>query len=701
VVPAAAVTTGPAFFYARHAETRMNKIQKRELILDTRRADTKRRSVPAVLSTEHAVDRGDYLEVLLHGPENVDLSRAPLPLIENHDGSPLNVGLVDNLRLTGGKLRGDLVLGNSARALELWPDIEAGIIRHLSIGYLINDVERRDGGVLAATRWQPYEASLVSIPADPNAGTYRSFDMERETDNTEHLSRSQRRAQKAESPEGGVDAERARVRDILDNIHVLKGTHFNTPGVNLDEISERAIRERWTLPMMRDEVSARRERTQQIPSADICGPYIGGRHQDREYSLTRMLASIIDPRSVDAGYEREVSQELAHRMGRKPNGFYMPLGPMSGQRDLTVAGAPALVGTQHTGAEFIDILRNRSFVMRLGPRVLAGLTQDVSIPRLTSSATSGWIAGDGVDGLTPSQQALDSASLTPHTVGALTPLSRKMVLQGDPDAENMIRQDFGRLIAVELDRAAIAGSGAANQPVGITNTTGVTVGTYPLAGPDFASVVAMEGALMADNADFGSLAYLTTPPLASSPQDYGDGQRLGPVRVDGRSRARGRADERPAGLRHQQRADRSHHLRQLLRSAGRPVGRRGRGRGSALRLRQGHHRGADPRIGGLRRAASRELRGLHPQRDLIYLVGQPTVGGGVGATRSASSGATTRAPCDPPGGHLMAACRSRARIPTACGGLRHHAAGTYSLSGDRREMAFSEGHARPGDPVPA
>jgi HK97 family phage major capsid protein len=512
MVHVVAVTTGPAFFYARHAETRMNKIQKRELILDTRRADTKRRSVPAVLSTEHAVDRGDYLEVLLHGPENVDLSRAPLPLIESHDGSTLNVGLVDNLRLTGGKLRGDLVLGNSARALELWPDIEAGIIRHLSIGYLIDDVERRDGGVLAATRWQPYEASLVSIPADPNAGTYRSFDMEHETENTEHLSRSQRRAQKAESPEAGMQAERKRVNDIMAIADAYKR-------FGLDDVAAAAVRNGLSVDEFRAR-SLEKMASAPKPSPDVGwpahSPYIGGRHQDREYSLTRMLASIIDPRSVDAGYEREVSQELAHRMGRKPNGFYMPLGPMSGQRDLTVAGAPALVGTQHMGNEFIDILRNRSFVMRQGPRTLAGLTQDVSIPRLTSSATSGWIAGDGVDGLTPSQQALDSVTLTPHTVGALTVLSRKMVLQGDPDAENMVRQDFGRLIAVELDRAAIAGSGAANQPTGITNTTGVTAGTYPLAGPDFASVVAMEGALMADNADFGSLAYLTTPALAST-----------------------------------------------------------------------------------------------------------------------------------------------------------------------------------------
>ena len=77
----------------------------RELQLDASRADPKRRSVPAVISSTYPVPRNGYNEVLLHGRENVDLSRAPLPLIESHDGARLNVGIVENLRLAGDKLR--------------------------------------------------------------------------------------------------------------------------------------------------------------------------------------------------------------------------------------------------------------------------------------------------------------------------------------------------------------------------------------------------------------------------------------------------------------------------------------------------------------------------------------------------------------------------------------------------------------------
>jgi HK97 family phage prohead protease len=140
---------------------------------------------PVVVSTENPVRRRDiygeeYDEVLSHAPGAVDLSRAPLPVLEGHDSSRVNIGIVDGLRLEGGKLRGELVLGSSARAQELAADIDAGIVGGVSVGYEILKTERseRDGmQQITARLWRPYEASIVSIPADINAGINRSADM--------------------------------------------------------------------------------------------------------------------------------------------------------------------------------------------------------------------------------------------------------------------------------------------------------------------------------------------------------------------------------------------------------------------------------------------------------------------------------------------------------------------------------------------
>ena len=96
---------------------------------------------PSVLSTETPVPRRDvfgkrYGEVLSHAPGAVDLSRSPLPVLEQHDRSRVRTSAGSTTgRSFHGKLRGDLVLGKSARAAELAADIEAGIVSGLSVSY--------------------------------------------------------------------------------------------------------------------------------------------------------------------------------------------------------------------------------------------------------------------------------------------------------------------------------------------------------------------------------------------------------------------------------------------------------------------------------------------------------------------------------------------------------------------------------------
>ena len=66
-------------------------------------------------------------------------------------------------------------------------------------------------------------------------------------------------------------------------------------------------------------------------------------------------------------------------------------------------------------------------------------------------------------------------------------------------------------MALELDRACINGSGAANQPTGILNTAGigsVAGGTNGLA-PTYANIVDLESAVSNANAAIGNLGYLT------------------------------------------------------------------------------------------------------------------------------------------------------------------------------------------------
>lgn len=214
----------------------------RELVLDVAAADPSTRRVPAVISTEYAVPRDGYFEILVHEASAVDLTRSPLPLIEQHARGLLNIGIVENFRIEGGLLRGDVVFGQSARANELWPDVMAGIVRSISVGYLV--LEQRDqGDTVHVTRWQPFEVSLVSVPADPGAGLFRSFPM------TESTTQQPARSGTTEFT-GALQAERARVAEIrtiardhlraVDGADALESDAIST-GASVDDFRNKVL----------------------------------------------------------------------------------------------------------------------------------------------------------------------------------------------------------------------------------------------------------------------------------------------------------------------------------------------------------------------------------------------------------------------------------------------------------------------------
>ena len=68
--------------------------------------------------------------------------------------------------------------GKSARAEEVWQDVLGGIRRNVSVGYMIHKatlVESNEGvETYRVNDWEPFEVSLVSVPADASVGVGRS-----------------------------------------------------------------------------------------------------------------------------------------------------------------------------------------------------------------------------------------------------------------------------------------------------------------------------------------------------------------------------------------------------------------------------------------------------------------------------------------------------------------------------------------------
>jgi HK97 family phage major capsid protein len=202
-----------------------------------------------------------------------------------------------------------------------------------------------------------------------------------------------------------------------------------------------------------------------------------GRFDDlcRDFSLTRAIAAMIEPRSVDAGREFEISKELARRGGRNPQGIFVPLNALVESRVQTVSGDVGnLVRTEVLADQFIDALRPATVLGVLGARMLTGLRDDIAIPKMDAlTPEAEWLETEGTSALTGGDHSFTQVTGEPHHVGLMTQWSRKTLLQANPSIEQLVRGDFTAKLAAAIDLAGLSGSGASGQPEGILTNSSV------------------------------------------------------------------------------------------------------------------------------------------------------------------------------------------------------------------------------------
>jgi len=144
--------------------------------------DSKERTVDVVWTTGARVARsgldGPYFEELSMDPSSIRLDRlnAGAPLLNSHNAASLDdvVGVVERAWIDEAKNEGRATVRFSTRAAvdDIFRDVEAGVLRNISVGYRIHKTERveeRGDVILRAVDWEPHELSLVPIPADAAA----------------------------------------------------------------------------------------------------------------------------------------------------------------------------------------------------------------------------------------------------------------------------------------------------------------------------------------------------------------------------------------------------------------------------------------------------------------------------------------------------------------------------------------------------
>jgi hypothetical protein len=146
------------------------------------------RTVDVIVSTGAAVTRYDwttgerYIEKLSMDPAHIRLERLNTggPVLDSHSGYGLDsvLGVVEDgtAKVAGKRLLATLRFSKDPSVDSAWRKVSERVVRSVSTGYVVHayqETAAKEGGLKTrlATDWEPYEVSMVPMPADAGAQT--------------------------------------------------------------------------------------------------------------------------------------------------------------------------------------------------------------------------------------------------------------------------------------------------------------------------------------------------------------------------------------------------------------------------------------------------------------------------------------------------------------------------------------------------
>lgn len=417
------------------------------------------------------------------------------------------VGVVESISIGSDRVARAIVrFGRSARAEEIWQDVKDGIRRNVSVGYMIHQaqlVETKEGlETYRVTDWEPFEVSLVSVPADASVGIGRSLS----TDSAAPAAPLEPAAPTITTTTE-VKSMNTEVQVVETRNHAAEIGKIAASSPALADTALRSIQAGHTVEQFQAE-AIRHMASKPVPTADIGLD----KTEVKRYSMLRALNALANPADAAAqraaAFERECSDAAGKVHGKTARGLFVPIEIQ--KRDLTAGTNNAggfTVQTSVLGSSFIDALRHAMVLDRLGATFLNGLVGNIAIPKMSAGATAYWVAENGAP--TESQQTIAQVTMSPKTVGAFTDVSRRLLLQSSIDVEGMVQNDLAKVLGLAIQAAAIKGGGS-NEPSGIlTAVTAAIIGGTNGAAPTWANMVGLETNVAVANADVSTMGYLT------------------------------------------------------------------------------------------------------------------------------------------------------------------------------------------------
>lgn len=519
------------------------------------------RTIDLAISSEAPYERFFGIEILSHQPSAVDLSRLAdnaHPLLLNHCTEDQIGVLLDPVIGEDRVLRCKAKFSRSADAEEIFVDVQDGIRQLVSVGYFIDEIveiappplpedigdltkwrpvrtltgdqftrEMREhhgetfarSGLATArangdtpptwlvTRWTPFEASIVPIPADTTVGIGRSTGVEPTPPPPAESQEQQPKPAPIAAPKILVEKKTMEQKspaeleiERRDALQAIGQQYAKYLGPN--DLAD-AIRNGRSVDAFKDFIIERI----QTKHTDTSQIHIGLTPKEiRRYSLGNAIRAATLGDWSQAGFERECSEAVAKVMGRSPEGFYIPSEAFRDFNVGTATEAGNLVTTDLRTDLFVDVLRNKLVLGGLGVRILSGLTSSVDMPRKSTASTIGTVTEIG--SATESAPATAKVTLSPKRASAFVEVSKQAILQSAIALESMIRDDLVMGTAVLIENLAINGNGTSPQYTGLRNTTGIGTVVAGTAGaaPAWSHFVDLESACANANAEPDSLA---------------------------------------------------------------------------------------------------------------------------------------------------------------------------------------------------
>lgn len=141
-------------------------------------------------SSEEPYDRRWGTEILSHDEGAVDLTRLNTIgcVLYNHNRDKV-IGKILSAKIEDNRGIAEIEFDEDAESDVVYQKVASGTLKGVSVGYMVEVWEdvaankkssdgRFTGPCSIATKWTPYEVSIVSVPADPTVGVGRNHEPE-------------------------------------------------------------------------------------------------------------------------------------------------------------------------------------------------------------------------------------------------------------------------------------------------------------------------------------------------------------------------------------------------------------------------------------------------------------------------------------------------------------------------------------------